>query len=153
MRRAERHQHCLSVLLLDVDHFKQFNDTFGHDAGDAVLRCLSQFLQQNVRNSDIACRYGGEELVLILPNASPEDTMQRAEHLRQGVKRLTVEHPQSLGIITVSVGVACFPDHGLSTEALLQAADSALYQAKATGRDRVVMATTLQPMKHSQSTT
>lgn len=140
MRRAERNQGCLSLLLLDVDHFKQFNDRFGHDAGDAVLRHLSRFLQESIRGSDIACRYGGEEMVLILPNTSLEDARQRAEQLRQGVKDLKVEHPQSLGAISISVGVACFPAHGSFSEALLQAADLALYQAKATGRDRVVTA-------------
>lgn len=140
LRRAERNQQVISILLLDVDHFKQFNDTFGHDAGDAVLRHISRFLQESVRHSDIACRYGGEEMVLILPNVSLDDAMQRAEQLRQGVKRLKVEHSQSLGVITVSMGVACFPAHGSTCEALLQMADLALYQAKATGRDRVVMA-------------
>lgn len=141
LHRADRNQHFLSILLLDVDHFKQFNDAFGHDAGDAVLRCLSRFLQEHVRGSDIACRYGGEEMVLVLPEASLEDAMQRAEQLRQGVKLLRIDHPQLLGTgtITVSVGVACFPIHGSSSEIVLQAADLALYQAKATGRDRVAV--------------
>lgn len=140
LRRAERNQECLSILLLDVDHFKLFNDTFGHDAGDAVLRHLSEFLQEHIRGSDIACRYGGEELVLVLPGASLDHAMQRAEQLRQGVKHLHVDYPQPLGSITVSIGVACFPTHGLSGAIVLQAADMALYHAKATGRDRVVMA-------------
>ncbi|MGP1385673.1 MAG: diguanylate cyclase [Thainema sp.] len=138
LRRAERNQHPLSVLLLDVDHFKQFNDTYGHDAGDAVLRHLSQFLQAQVRGSDIACRYGGEEMVLILPEVSLDIAHQRAEQIRQGVKHLAIEYQQQLGSITVSVGIACFPDHGSTSELLLQSADLALYQAKAAGRDRVV---------------
>lgn len=142
LRRAERGQHPLSLLLLDVDHFKQFNDTHGHDAGDAVLRQLSQSLQEHVRDSDIACRYGGEEMVLILPEVSLEVAGQRAEQLRQTVKQLQIDHPQPLGWVTISVGVACFPEHGLTSEQLLQAADLALYQAKASGRDRVVLAST-----------
>ncbi len=139
LRRAERKQRPLSVLLLDVDHFKQFNDTYGHDAGDAVLRHLSQFLQAQVRGSDIACRYGGEEMVLILPEVSLDIAHQRAEQIRQGIKHLAIEYQQQLDSITVSVGVACFPNHGSTSELLLQSADLALYQAKAAGRDRVVM--------------
>lgn len=138
LRRAERNQRPLSVLLLDVDHFKQFNDTYGHDAGDAVLCHLSQFLQAQVRGSDIACRYGGEEMVLILPEVALNIAHQRAEQIRQGVKHLAIEHQQQLGSITVSVGIACFPDHGSTSDLLLQSADLALYQAKAAGRDLVV---------------
>lgn len=140
LHRAQRSQHTLSLIVIDVDHFKRFNDTFGHDAGDAVLRELGKFLQDNVRGSDIACRFGGEEMVLILPGAALADAQQRAEQLRQGVKQLTIKHHQSLGQVTISLGVACFPDHADSRAALMKAADAALYQAKAEGRDRVVTA-------------
>lgn len=141
IHRAERKQQSLGVMMLDVDHFKRFNDTFGHEAGDTVLRELGVFLQKFVRESDIACRYGGEELTLILPEASEEATLQRAEQIREGVKHLNLEHRrQSLGNISISFGVACFPQHGLTGEALIQAADRALYQAKMQGRDRVVLA-------------
>lgn len=138
IHRAERKQQLVGVIMLDVDHFKRFNDTFGHEAGDTVLRELGLFLRQQIRASDIACRYGGEELTLILPEASLEDTIARAEQLREGVKHLQVQsRRQQLGAISISLGVACFPIHGNSGEAVIHAADAALYKAKAQGRDRV----------------
>jgi|GEM_PF-614227 len=138
--RAERHQKPLGIIMLDIDHFKRFNDNFGHEAGDAVLQELGKFLQQSIRKSDIACRYGGEELMLILPEASLENSRQRAEQIRSGVKRLKVQYGrQYLGQVTISLGVACFPEQGLSGEAVIQAADSALYRAKKEGRDRTVV--------------
>lgn len=141
--RAHRQRRSLGVIMIDIDHFKQFNDTFGHEAGDKVLRELASFLQINIRSSDIACRYGGEELLLILPDASLADTEHRAEQLRQGVKQLQVQyHHQLLDGITISLGVACFPKQGLTGEAIIQAADTALYQAKKLGRDRVAVAST-----------
>lgn len=141
IQRAYRNQQPLGIMMLDVDHFKVFNDTFGHDAGDAVLRELGSFLKKNIRRSDIACRYGGEELTIILPEATLEVVQQRAEQLREGVKHLNVKHRgQFLGSITLSLGVACFPEHGLSGSAVLQAADVALYRAKREGRDRVIAA-------------
>ncbi|MEY3868403.1 MAG: hypothetical protein RLZZ338_2294 [Cyanobacteriota bacterium] len=139
---ARRNKTTLGVIMLDVDHFKRFNDTFGHDAGDVVLRELGLFLQNNIRRSDIACRYGGEELTVILPGASLEQITLRAEQLRQGVKSLKLVYQgQSLGNITLSLGVACFPQHGDSGKEVIHVADSALYQAKRLGRDRVVAAT------------
>jgi diguanylate cyclase (GGDEF)-like protein/PAS domain S-box-containing protein len=141
LRRAARSQHSLGVIMLDLDHFKQFNDTFGHEAGDVLLHTLSKFMQTRLRGEDIACRYGGEEFVLILVDASPEITHERAEELRQGVKELqTVLRDRLLGTITISAGTANFPEHGTSMEELLRAADAALYTAKAQGRDRVVSA-------------
>lgn len=143
LHRARRQQQSLGVIMIDIDHFKQFNDTFGHEAGDTVLRELGCFLHSHIRHSDIACRYGGEELLLILPDASLEDTKQRAEQLREGVKQLRVEyHQKMLGSITISLGVACFPEHGVTGEAVIQSADQALYQAKKMGRDRVMAAAT-----------
>jgi diguanylate cyclase (GGDEF)-like protein len=139
--RAERKHHPLGIIMLDVDHFKKFNDKFGHNAGDAVLRELGQFLLKHIRGSDIACRYGGEELTLILPEAPLEILKQRAEQLREAVKHLKVHNPQEMvGVITLSIGVACFPEHGLTGEAVLEAADAALYRAKEGGRDRVAIA-------------
>lgn len=140
IHRAQRKHYPLSVIMIDIDRFKHFNDTFGHEAGDAVLQELAHFLQQNIRKSDIACRYGGEELTLILPEASLEISWQRAEKLRQGVKELNLQyHGQSLGTIGFSCGVACFPEHGVTGEALLRAADAALYCAKKEGRDRTIV--------------
>ncbi|MEQ8757251.1 MAG: PAS domain S-box protein [Coleofasciculus sp. G1-WW12-02] len=141
IHRAQRHQRPMGIIMLDIDHFKHFNDTFGHEAGDIVLRELGIFLQRNVRASDIACRYGGEELMLILPDASLADTKQRAEQIRQDVKDLQIEyHHQLLDAIAISVGVAAFAEHGSTAEELISAADRALYQAKAQGRDQVVVA-------------
>ncbi len=141
LRRAARGERPLGVLMLDLDYFKHFNDTFGHDAGDTMLREFSNMLRSNVRGGDIACRYGGEEFALILPEASLEVTRQRAELLREKAKHLGVEHKgTSLGSITISGGVAAFPDNGNSSEKLLEAADSALYAAKSAGRDRIVVA-------------
>jgi diguanylate cyclase (GGDEF)-like protein len=138
--RATREQQGLGVILLDIDHFKQFNDTFGHDAGDTLLKELAMFLQGNIRQSDIACRYGGEEFVLIVPDASLDTIVDRAELLRQGVKHLHVQyHRESLGTISLSFGVACFPQNGKSASGLIEAADAALYEAKAQGRDRVAI--------------
>ncbi|NES22971.1 MAG: diguanylate cyclase [Symploca sp. SIO3E6] len=138
--RAERNKKPLGIIMLDIDHFKKFNDNFGHEAGDMVLQELGKFLQQSVRKSDIACRYGGEELMVILPEASLENSKQRAEEIRSGVKQLKVHNGrQCLGQVTISIGVACFPEQGLSGDAIIQAADTALYQAKKEGRDRTVI--------------
>jgi diguanylate cyclase (GGDEF)-like protein len=129
------------LLLIDLDHFKRFNDTHGHDAGDQLLRELGALLLQQFRGEDIACRYGGEEFTVILPGASPEDTRRRAEQLREAVKAIRVEHEgHRLEPVTASIGVAVFPHHGGSAEAVLAAADAALYRAKAAGRDCVVVA-------------
>ncbi len=142
VHRCERKQLSLGIIMLDVDHFKRFNDTFGHEAGDFMLQELGQFLLRNIRGSDIACRYGGEELTLILPEACLDVTRSRAELLRQGANHLNVQHRhQMLGRISLSLGVACFPEHGLTGKEVLRAADAALYQAKKEGRDRVTIAT------------
>ncbi|MBI5842503.1 MAG: PAS domain S-box protein [Chloroflexi bacterium] len=141
LRRAERRKASLGIIMFDLDHFKKFNDTFGHPAGDVVLREIGAFLQTCVRAEDIACRYGGEEFLVILPEASLKDTLKRAKQLREGIKQLHVRyHDQALGAVTVSLGVAVFPDHGSTTEAIMRVADDALYRAKQEGRDRVVVA-------------
>lgn len=143
LRRAERRKAPLGVIMLDLDHFKRFNDTFGHAAGDIILREIGTFLQAHIRVEDIACRYGGEEFLIIFPEASLDDTLKRAEQLREGIKQLQVHYrDQMLGVVTVSLGVAAFPTHGSTSEAIMKAADAALYRAKAEGRDRVVVAST-----------
>lgn len=145
IRRARRFSQPLGIVMSDIDHFQRFNNTYGHEAGDVVLRKMGLFLQTNIRSSDIACRYGGEELMMILPQSSLDDTFARAEHLRQAVKQLYLEiHYQALGAITISIGVACFPEHGQTGAEVIQAADAALYRAKAKGRDRVVRAESCQ---------
>jgi diguanylate cyclase (GGDEF)-like protein len=141
LRRAQRRRMPMGVIMIDIDHFKRFNDTFGHAAGDELLREMGTFLQGQTRAEDIACRYGGEEFALILLDASAEDTEERAKLLREEAARLRVEYGhEPLGNITISVGVAVFPDHGGAAETLLKAADAALYRAKAGGRDRVMVA-------------
>jgi len=130
------------VIMLDVDHFKRFNDTFGHDAGDVVLRELGLFLKKNIRGGDIACRYGGEEFTLIMPEVSWQDIQIRTEQMRQEVKRLNLQHQgQPLGAITLSLGVAIYPEHGSTREVVIQSADAALYRAKKEGRDRICLCT------------
>ena len=141
MRRADRDHLPVGVIMIDLDHFKQFNDSFGHGAGDMLLRRLSEILKMTIRSRDIACRFGGEEFVIVLPEASLETVHRRAEEIRSRVKELTVEyHGQLLGAITSSFGVADFPTHANNVEDLLSAADRALYRAKSEGRDRVVTA-------------
>jgi diguanylate cyclase (GGDEF)-like protein len=139
IRRAVRAEQSLGVLMLDLDHFKKFNDTYGHDAGDTVLRTAASLLSKSIRVEDILCRFGGEEFVIILPTADLISAHARAERIRSKLRELTVLHQgQSLGMITVSVGVAALPEHGVAPQQLLDAADAALYRAKREGRDRVV---------------
>jgi len=139
IRRAVRAAQSLGVLMLDLDHFKKFNDTYGHDAGDTVLRETASFLSKSIRIEDIVCRFGGEEFVVILPTADLAAAHARAERIRSKLHELIVLHQgQSLGTITVSVGVAALPVHGTTPKELLEAADAALYRAKREGRDRVV---------------
>jgi diguanylate cyclase (GGDEF)-like protein len=139
--RCQRSGKSFGVVMIDVDHFKNFNDTFGHETGDMVLQELAKFLQNNVRSSDVVCRYGGEELTLILSEVSLEDTEKIAEKIRLGVKQLSLKsHHQSVGAITISLGVAIFPQDGWTCDRLLESADQALYRAKREGRDRVSVA-------------
>ena len=140
-QRALRRQHPLGLVMVDIDHFKQFNDTFSYAAGDTLLQSLGNFLQASVRSEDVVCRYGGEEFILILPNAPLDQTCQIAEHLRLQVKMLQVEHRgQSLGAVTLSMGVAALPEHGDGGEDLLRSVDTAIHLAKNQGRDRIVIA-------------
>lgn len=142
MLRATRNIRPLSVILIDIDHFKNFNDTFGHDAGDRVLQSVADLLRTFFRASDICCRYGGEEFAILLPDSSLLNAVVRAAALRTEVKRLSLNYNnQNLGSITISMGVAAFPEHGSSSEALLRTADRCLYESKAKGRDAVTAAT------------
>jgi diguanylate cyclase (GGDEF)-like protein/PAS domain S-box-containing protein len=154
IRRAVRADQSLGILILDLDHFKKFNDTYGHDAGDTVLKTAGSFLTNNVRAEDIVCRFGGEEFVVILPTANVEAARARGERIRSKLRELAVLHQgQSLGRVTVSVGVSALPTHGTSGKELLAAADAALYSAKREGRDRVVIAADPPPEEKELSTT
>jgi diguanylate cyclase (GGDEF)-like protein len=136
---AHRYGTTVGIILCDIDDFKRFNDTFGHAAGDLILERVGNLIHAFTRKSDTACRYGGEELVVIMPRANLEAACRRAEHLRQTVKQLQIEHhDQPLGVVTLSAGVAVFPEHGESSSSVMRAADAALYRAKAQGRDRVL---------------
>jgi diguanylate cyclase (GGDEF)-like protein len=141
LHRTTRNNVQLAVVMIDIDHFTQFNSKFGHDGGDAVLRALGGLFKSSVRRSDIVCRYGGEEFVLILSPTTAESARQRAEKIREEGMLLKVRHgDRDLGAISLSIGIAMFPDHGSDAGTTVKAADVALYQAKHGGRNRVVMA-------------
>lgn len=141
LRQANRKGAQAGVIMIDLDHFKRLNDTRGHDAGDAVLRRVGLLLQDCVRIEDIACRYGGEEFVLFLPDISIDQLVSRADQIREAVRDMQVRfHGDILQPISLSCGVAISPEHGTSHADLLESADRALYLAKKGGRDRVVVA-------------
>jgi diguanylate cyclase (GGDEF)-like protein len=140
LARAVRRKGSLAVLMMDIDHFKKLNDQFGHSAGDAVLKEVAHTFSSCVRTEDLICRYGGEEFTIILPDTTPEDTLNRAEVIRKAVANLRTELDNDLySSVTVSIGAAIFPKDGQSSELLLRQADAALYRAKREGRNRVVM--------------
>ena len=146
LSRAERTGKTVVVAMVDIDNFKRLNDTYGHTAADAVLREWSEILKAKFRGSDIVCRYGGEEFVIILPDITLEDARQRLEQLRRDLARMVVrEEGQAIQAITVSMGLAHYPFHGQNSQALLQAADHALYRAKESGRDRIEIASGATP--------
>ncbi len=143
--RAKRKDNSLAVIMIDLDHFKRINDAHGHQAGDFVLTAVAGLLRNQIRTSDIVCRYGGEEFALVLPEASLENVRFRAEHVRAAIKHLDLIHEDvPLGRITASLGVALFPHHADSPDSLIRAADEALYEAKGVGRDRTVFSPPLQ---------
>ena len=145
--RARRHKSSAAIILIDIDHFKRINDTFGHAAGDHVLRGLGALLRGAGRKSDIPCRFGGEEFVLFMPDATCAVAKKRAHEILAAVRSLRLEwEDQALGVITVSAGISVFPGHGEEPEALMRAADLALYRAKELGRDRVAEATLGSPV-------
>jgi diguanylate cyclase (GGDEF)-like protein len=136
--RAARAGQSISILSIDVDHFKKYNDNHGHDAGDMVLRAVGSCLENLFRNEDIPCRFGGEEFVVVLPGADLDAALRRAEQLRGKVEEIVIRYlEKNLPRITVSIGVAVFPDAGDNPQAVLKAADEALYRAKERGRNRV----------------
>jgi len=137
---AQREGHSVGLILIDLDRFKQLNDTCGHAAGDAALCAVGGFLRTRLRVYDVACRYGGDEIVVVVPGADPTAALALAEQLRAGIEQLGVGELGPVPRLTASLGVAVFPDHGLTPDALLHAADTALYCAKAEGRDRVARA-------------
>lgn len=138
--RARRRSAPLAVLLFYIDHFKQFNDRWGHEAGDHVLRNVSHAVRKVVRGSDLVARHGGEEFVIVLPDAGPDVAVARAEALRAEIALLRLSYGgQELGAVTVSIGVVCSPAAAETAEDLVRAADHAMYEAKQAGRNRVVL--------------
>ena len=139
--RAARKQLSLGIIMLDLDNLKQFNDTWGHAAGDEILGAVGSLLLRQVRGEDIACRYGGDEFILILPDASQKVTRERAELICEQAKQFHLQFDgQCLAAVTLSLGIAVFPEHGVTSTGILRAVDAALYRAKREGRDRVVVA-------------
>jgi diguanylate cyclase (GGDEF)-like protein len=133
------------VLLLDIDHFKKLNDTFGHPAGDAALKHTARVLEQHLREGDEAARYGGEEFAIILPGADAAGALPLAERVRAAIEKSHLVFEGARLAVTVSVGVAAWPEDGHELPDLLGAADRALYAAKEGGRNRVAAATRLPP--------
>jgi diguanylate cyclase (GGDEF)-like protein len=136
LARAMRHGFPVSLVMLDVDHFKAFNDTNGHDAGDEVLRNVAHVLKRHTRAEDVACRYGGEEFLIVLPACPVDDAYAKAEAIREAIAQLHVfSRGTALPRITASLGIACYPEDAERMEDLIAGADAALYRAKSTGRN------------------
>jgi diguanylate cyclase (GGDEF)-like protein len=140
VRRASRHKTAVGVIMFDVDKLKPVNDRFGHDAGDSLLKSVGGELLRLFRGEDVACRFGGDEFTIVLPEASLADVWRRAEQMRDAVKHLDVSYEGSkLGPVTLSIGVAAYPDHGQTGERVLLSCDAAAYAAKAEGGDRIMV--------------
>jgi diguanylate cyclase (GGDEF)-like protein len=137
LARAKREGYPLSVIMVDLDRFKQVNDTYGHPTGDEVIKALGAILKQGTREGDVACRYGGEEFVVALPRMDLEGARARAEEWRLAIAASTISHGELSLSITLSAGVAAYPDHGGEVDTLVQCADLALYLSKHDGRNRV----------------
>jgi diguanylate cyclase (GGDEF)-like protein len=138
--RSERYSHPFSLLIIDIDHFKKYNDTYGHLAGDEVLRRLASVFKETIRSSDYAARYGGEEFIIILPEISPEQGVEAAERIRRKVGEQRFEGDGEAIEVTISVGVASYPENGKDAETVIRNADEALYEAKKLGRNQVILA-------------
>jgi diguanylate cyclase (GGDEF)-like protein/PAS domain S-box-containing protein len=138
LSRAGRENYPVCVIMIDIDHFKRVNDTYGHDAGDQVLKAIAGTLAEHSRRGDFACRYGGEEFVVAMPNISLETAYERAESLRQSLTLLQVPYGIYSLSVTISIGIACYPENGLTREAILRAADQAMYAAKDAGRNHIL---------------
>jgi diguanylate cyclase (GGDEF)-like protein len=151
--RSERYQAQYSVIFCDVDHFKNYNDTNGHPAGDEALKTVASVLKNRVRKTDLCARYGGEEFVVLCPNTSKEDALVLAETLRKAIETLKFAfgEKQPLGKVTISMGVATFPVHGATSKQVLQAADQSVYVSKHEGRNRVTAADSLAALETAKA--
>jgi len=140
LERASRFQGRMSVIMVDIDHFKKMNDEFGHLLGDEMLRSVSTILKQQLRKMDMVCRYGGDEFAIVVPETTGESAVRVAEKLRRQVE--THFFPGVPRPVTISCGVADYPGHGVTRDEVVAAADAALYQAKQLGRNKVASADT-----------
>lgn len=142
LQRAARQNTSVALLSIDVDHFKRFNDNFGHDAGDMVLRAVGEVLDRATDGDEAACRPGGEEFAVVLPNCDVPEALHRAEELRERIQRISIRYGEkTLPSVTASIGIALFPTDGTVPQDLMRAADEALYAAKAGGRNRAMLTT------------
>jgi len=139
LARAAREGYSVCVVMMDLDHFKKVNDTYGHEAGDHVLKALANTLAEQSRRGDFACRFGGEEFVVVMPNIGIDTAFQRAEKLRRSLNSLYVPYGGHNLTVTISMGIASYPMNGETREEVLRAADSAMYAAKKAGRDHILM--------------
>jgi len=147
LHMVQRRNAPLCVVMLDIDGFKQFNDTFGHGPGDMLLREFGRVLRENLRKSDVSCRYGGDEFVLVLPDSSIADTQERVEQIRIFVKQIQIHFGEQVAdAITLSAGIAQIPEYGATESELLQAADEAMYTAKQAGGDRIAIYHPVSPL-------
>lgn len=144
LSRAARENYSVCLIMMDIDHFKRVNDTYGHEAGDLVLKAISEVLSEYSRRGDFACRYGGEEFVVVMPNISLETAYERAEDLRQSLTQLCVPYEYYSLSVTISMGIACYPENGQTRQMILRAADQAMYGAKEAGRDHILSYNELQ---------
>ena len=151
VNRAQRHNHLFSCLVIDIDHFKKYNDTYGHLAGDEVLRKLASVFTDSIRSSDYAARYGGEEFIIILPESGTEQGVEAAERIRHKVAEEKFGAKGESIKVTISVGVAFYPENGEDGESVIREADAALYKAKELGRNRVVQAGAKKKKKKSKA--
>ncbi len=146
LARAQRHQHSFSILMIDIDRFKRFNDTYGHQAGDDLLRCVAEVLRSFSRACDVAARYGGEEFLILLAETGPDEALRFAEKLRGRVEQIRSQDKER---VTISVGVASFPGNGDDVKSIIRQADAALYRCKKRGRNRVALARAGQEIQES----
>jgi diguanylate cyclase (GGDEF)-like protein len=146
--RSQRHSRSFSLLVIDIDHFKKYNDTYGHLAGDEVLSKLASVFKESIRSSDYAARYGGEEFIIMLPEIGPEQGVEAAERIRHKVAEEIFSGDGESIKVTISVGVACYPKNGEDAESVIRNADAALYEAKELGRNRVILAGANQKKKN-----
>jgi diguanylate cyclase (GGDEF)-like protein len=144
LARAAREGYPICVMMIDLDHFKKINDTYGHEAGDHVLKAIAHTLAVETRRGDFACRYGGEEFVIVMPNMSKDIAYERAESLRNTLNSLYIPYGIYSLTITISMGIACYPTNGQTRDTILRAADKAMYAAKEAGRDHILLYDQLQ---------